>query len=171
MTCSPASLWVLFSTIAFNIFSPSTSNLVLGHAVLVLSWAIRSNDWASSHFDARVFAWCWGGHMRMTRLSPRRFSRYWQTLADVKLYWVLLLNAKWLHKCLYVYRNTHRYEIVMSTPPMTRSASEICPSNSEWLPGYIMAWRNVSHTINSIMNRSPLQFSALHFCIQITTKS
>ena len=59
---------------SFNIFSPSTSNLVLGRAVFVLSWAIGSNDWASFHFDAMVFAWCWGGHMRMTWLSPRRFS-------------------------------------------------------------------------------------------------
>jgi hypothetical protein len=67
----------------------------------------------------------------MTRLSPRRLSRYWRMLAVVKPYWLSLLNAKRLRKCPDVHRNTHRYEIVMSTPPMTRSASEICLSNSE----------------------------------------
>ena len=64
----------------------------------------------------------------------------------------------------------HRYEIDMSTPPMMRSTLETCLSNSELFPGYITAWKNASHTINSILKRSSL-CSALHFCIQIITKS
>jgi hypothetical protein len=67
----------------------------------------------------------------MTRLIPCRLCRYWRMLSVVKPYWVFLPKDKLLHKCLDLYENTYRYEIVMSAPPMTRSALEIFLSSSE----------------------------------------
>lgn len=104
----------------------------------------------------------------MTRLNVPRFSRYWQMFVVVRPYCVLLSKTQLRNKCLGVYKITHRYEIDMSMPPMTRSAFEIRLRISELFAGYIMALKNVSHTIKSIL-KWPSLCSALHLCIQTIT--